>query len=144
MLIAVVLTSRALLKRVMCEWFWIQSTWGKVCDKTTSLNGYTHHLLLFPRFHSRFIFFEFVTPVRVDLLIVGAFVWWSASGMEKRQTFCFYFRRDSCVAALSKRPIGITPERAMDPFSIEWNVDWQRSIGNKQKWAKISANNSTT
>lgn len=39
----------------------------------------TYHLFLFPGFHSGFVFFKFVAPVGVNLLIVGAFVWRCAS-----------------------------------------------------------------
>jgi hypothetical protein len=44
----------------------------------------TYRLLLFPHLHSRFVFLELVTPVRVNFLIVIAFVRCCASGVAKR------------------------------------------------------------
>lgn len=38
-------------------------------------NNSTYHLFLLPRFHCGLVLLEFVAPIRIDLLVVGAFVW---------------------------------------------------------------------
>lgn len=89
MLIAIVLTGRALLisnKRKWCLkssrdkfqnlWFFMEFlNFYKIgfAWYTFTLVS-TYHLLLFPRFHCWFVFFKFIAPIWVYLLVVSAFM----------------------------------------------------------------------
>lgn len=82
MLIAIVLTCRTLLRIKVMQIHMRKKTVHfkiKCISKEKRTFFSTYHLFLFPWFHCWFILFEFIAPVRVDFLIVSAFVRRSAS-----------------------------------------------------------------
>lgn len=63
----------------------------------------TYCLLFLPRFHGRFVFFKFVTPVRVNFLIVIAFVRWCTSGLVSWTQHIYNIIVVNCVRKAERR-----------------------------------------
>lgn len=74
-------------ERETSQWIWLIYTAQnfnmirtKKRHRTYGTHYCTYCLLFLPRLHGRFVFFKLVTPVRVNFLIVIAFVRWCTSG----------------------------------------------------------------